>query len=624
MSKTLAEKSSARTIFLFGAAVVVIILAVFYAPFWNRSIGYKGGPPIFTAYAWMLLHGYIPYKDYYCPAPLFHTFWSAAIMALFGNHFVVLRLISVLERLSAGLILYLLFARLFSLRTAALVSIFTLIVSSMDPADGMDVYTQQSILFTLFAVLIASFSLDEGRTLKKLCFLGFLGGAFTCLSFFTKQSVGAGFTVVYPLATFLCLYKLRGRSVASTYLLSYVLGWFFIAALFFLWMFNHGAAFAFIQQAFIEGPKAKSLSTMFFRLLNENATFWYATLTAAIALLLSCIKVIRSEYVESPSGTRFRDLAYVLLIGLLALGAAHLMLMHPADECEGLTPVTFVTVFHVVARKSLMFFTLYGLIFYCIRCLNRMIRTDEFSWRIAQYSLIAALSFSDAATACLSFPFYEAMLIPGPSLFIAAVAEDLRGWKLKVFYVIWGFYISGAMLSKLNMPYSWESFREASVLDANSKSKLPQLSGYLLSDEMIRFLDTTTALVHKYSKPGETIFSYPDGALIYPLTDRPPATFSLSLNMDTTSDELLAKDAQRLLDSPPKVIVYRKIPEAELNGFEKFWRAGKPSGNRKIADSIEKLSSRYLHVGKFKVGSTRTYEFDVYAEPPSEKEQQNR
>lgn len=595
-----------------GALIVIGVLISFYAPYWNRSIGYKGGPPIFTAYAWMLLHDLLPYKDYYCPAPLFHNFWSAAIMQWSGDHFIALRFFSVIERLAAGLLIYILLNRLFSIRAAALTAILTIILSSMDFADGLDCYSQHAILFTLFATLAASYAVDANRSQKTIFILGAIAGFFSSLALFTKQSVGSGFTIIFPIASTACIYKMRGRLPALSLFSSYVLGWCLLTALFFGWMYQHGIASDFIRQAYIDGPKAKSLSTFILRLINDNKMFWYAVVIAVFGLVVTWKKFRRSELSDAIPLTSYRELLAIFFIGLASTMLAQVFVQTAASHATTV-PDFLVTVLHSGCRKALIFYTFYGLIVYCSLSLRHLFK-PECSWRVAQYSLIAAVSLSDSATVCLSYPFYEVMLIPGASLAIAAVSENLKGWKGLTLLAIWVWLIFGALTSRLYIPYSFEGYCESPVLEANRKSRLPQLDGFLLPKDMVEFLDNTVELIHKNSKPNETVFSYPDGALIYPLSDRRPATFSMSLNMDTTSDEMMEKDAQRLLDNPPKVIVYSKIAADDLLIYEKIWRQGKPSGNRKVMEAVEKLAPGYKKVGEFEWGLGK-YHFYVYAAP---------
>lgn len=69
--------------------------------------------------------------------------------------------------------------------------------------------------------------------------------------------------------------------------------------------------------------------------------------------------------------------------------------------------------------------------------------------------------------------------------------------------------------------------------------------------------------------------------------------------MDTTTNALAEKDAQIILDHPPKVLIYYQSSEATMRTLEQRWRKGKPSGNRKIDAVCHELASRYRLVKQF-------------------------
>jgi len=77
---------------------------------------------------------------------------------------------------------------------------------------------------------------------------------------------------------------------------------------------------------------------------------------------------------------------------------------------------------------------------------------------------------------------------------------------------------------------------------------------------MVRFLDETVSVVAKQTGPGDTIFTYPEMGLLYPLTGRQPPTWAGSHNIDVINDAFARDEAEKLKRARPAVIVYYVSP----------------------------------------------------------------
>ena len=108
-----------------------------------------------------------------------------------------------------------------------------------------------------------------------------------------------------------------------------------------------------------------------------------------------------------------------------------------------------------------------------------------------------------------------------------------------------------------------------------------------------RLVDGVSHIVASNTTPADTIFTFPEMAIFYSLTDRNWPTQTASHNVDVVNDALAKEEAARLLANPPKVIIYLPKTEAESLNEEAVWRNGHRMGQRDIAAAIETLAKNY-------------------------------
>jgi hypothetical protein len=220
------------------------------------------------------------------------------------------------------------------------------------------------------------------------------------------------------------------------------------------------------------------------------------------------------------------------------------------------------------------------------------------SRRRIQVGLLAALGFSAAYSLSISWPAFEVMLFPALALVIArAVAAAPRGQGRPQLRLV----ASAACLAlvvavserKARHPQAFMYWEEPPIVSAEKRSSLDELAGFVLSPDTVEFYESTTRLIREHSREGERIFAYPTFPEFYQLADRMPATFAVSHFPDVCPDWVAIEDAQRILRSPPPVIVFERLPESFYAEQEYQFRGGRPSGNRAILRALETLKPRY-------------------------------
>lgn len=595
-----AAQSSALAMLLAGATLVATSLVSFFLLYWNHCVSYRGGAGLFIGWSWMINHGYLPYRDFFCHAPVFYLLRGSALLALFDNQFIAVRACGLVERALVGVLIFLILSRLFPKKVAALPTIVTVVAGSCDCADPLDVYTQEALLFSVCSIAcgVAVFSKKvlHSANARRLILLAMLSGVAAGLSLFTKQTIGLACVLAAPVAVSLCLWRLESITRARQFFLFYLAGLAICIGAFVAWLAANGILYHFLIQAFVTGPaaKASNLGDFVWRFVDRNAQVSYSVFMA-LAILAGCWRKLRRSYPEqltSPLPERIVDLLSPAAVTAAALALGTYFGYHAS------TISTNFLLLGGVLRNVCIVATLYGLFALCALYSIRLWRGTIDSWQ-AQAFVFASIAFADTFMVCLSFPFYEAMIIPGLALLLAMVCSKLSRTGALVF-ALFAFVIIGAGATlKLRLPYYFEDFLESPVDVATKTMQTPQMAGYVLPANMADFLDETTKIIQQNSKPDDLIYVYPEGALFYPLAERRCSTFSMGHNMDTVADSLSEKDANLLLAHPPKVLVYYRTSEAKMAELEQLWRLGKPSGNRALMKTCEELGRRFRLVKKF-------------------------
>ncbi len=213
------------------------------------------------------------------------------------------------------------------------------------------------------------------------------------------------------------------------------------------------------------------------------------------------------------------------------------------------------------------------------------------------------VSFACGYGMAVSWPMVEYMAFPALGVILAAISArrpDLtrppyRGCAIAVVATI----LFATVFQKVNTPFFWGGWTEPPPWSSTTRSKLPQLDGFILSKHTADFYDEVTDLIRKHSRPDETILVYPHMPGFYALGERRPATRSLAHWFDTCPDGLALADAERIREKPPAVIVAMVLPEKQIAFEERMFRDGQPSGQRVLWHTIEELTKNYDEVGEF-------------------------
>ena len=588
---------------LTGALAVTSVTLSFFLLFWNRFAGLRSGCGTYCGgTAW--LAGSLPYRDYFAPTTPLTAAKAAAILYLFGDAPVTLRGFAVFDRTILAFLVYLWLSRLFRPTIAAAAAIVTIIVSAGDASDPLSSYNHDTILAAIASGLVANFALNRIRSNGTLAMLGVCSGFLAGVCFGMKQTIGLGATVAIPAIVAVCLLRLEGIKKASIFLAAFALGWAALAGVLLLWLSHLGALKQFFEDVFKKGPAAKAshlsdFAIRYVRVAGEQAP---AVILAVAALAFSLPALRRSSLKTGTGYEPTNRMAWIFVAGAISVGLG--IYVSYTNFAQLLWFLSKFTIYLTFGACTLL------ILYYAGRLL-----LDRLSRREAQLLLLAGVSFVVAFMLSLSWPSFEAMVIPGLGL-VTAAALDGSGMKGKRFiYAICAILIISETGRKLQRPFGFSDLAEPSIHAPATRSNLAELRGLVLPVDVVRFVDGTARIVkEKATSPNDTIFTYPELGLFYFVTKKRAPTLSYSHNIDVASDDFARSEAARLLVGRPAVLIYYREPEEFLRADELAWRNGKRSGQRDLIAAVETLAKEYSLEATFDLApdNTRMY---VYVRP---------
>ena len=575
-------------------AVLVLLTLLFFLSFFNRFAGLRSGNGEFTTGLWFL-QGKLPFRDYFSATPPLNTLKSALLLRLFGPCLIVSRAAGVAERVLLALLLFRWLQRLFAEPYAFAGALATIIVSAGDRTDPIASYNHDAILWAMLSGLAASHLLDAVKT-RLILQWSFLAGACAALSLATKQTVGLGAMVAVPLAVAALLLNARRPRPAALWLSGFSAGAALPLLLLAAWMHRLHMLRAFLDMAFLKGPAAKAghLTDFVRRELMIAGENWLFVALALLATALSARALLRSARRSQPAGensqTLFATLSLAFAVSILA---------------AELLAFSRLGVFYNVSKAAVYFvFLVTGVQFAAYALLSLRV---ELTTRQRQLALFATVSFFIAFFLSLSWPAFEAMTLPGLGLLIAAILEGAAPRSRPWVYAAAASLIFFQVREKLALPFAFEGLNEPPVREQRQPSPLPALRGLRLAPQLNDFLQHSVQTIQAHSRPGDTLFTYPEMSLLYPLAGRDFPTFAASHNVDVVSDTLARDEAARLLANPPAFVLYRRLTPEESRREDDHWRFGRPSGQHTLVRAVEQLVAGYRTAGVYDVGDpTRT------------------
>jgi hypothetical protein len=607
------NKVRSKRMVITGGVLAMVLTLIFFSLFFNRFSGLRSGAGEYVG-GFTLVHGSVPFRDYFATSPPLNQFKSGILLSLFGEKLIVSRAAGVIERSLIALLLYFWLLRFCRPAQAVVAAFATLVISTTDLADPIASYNHDAIFFAMISGYLAGFVLNRNRSTRSILWIGVAAGIAAALSFLTKQTIGLGATVAVPLVVAALVWRMQTFHRAITWLVAFIVGVVIPVGALFIWLARLGSLKVFLVAIFIKGPAAKSQhggGDFLSRAIRAGQIAPRPMVLAICAALIGVWLLIRSQRrnLEQEDDSQRWEMPATALFGIIAIALGAILSYRHWGEAHKSWPsnMIFVTIVAVVVLLLLGTWQL----------LKGTLTEHQ-----AQVYLMAAVSFNIAFMLSLSFPIFAPMLLPGVGLIIAgSIAGSRRLGRLAVYAIVLLVCVDAVRL-KLELPFGFGNFTDGPVSAATVRSDQASLSGILLPAETVRLVDSVAHIVASNTTPADTIFTYPEMALFYSLTDRRWPTATASHNVDVVNDAMAKEEAARLLANPPKVIIYLPETEQELLNQEAVWRNGHRMGQRDIIAAIETLAKGYRLAGVYPTFPSNQ-DLRVYVRPDSPAEAAN-
>jgi hypothetical protein len=572
-------------------AVLIFLPLVFFVCFFNRFAGLYSGDGEYTSGV-VFLRGVVPYRDYFSIAPPFNLLKSAMLLKTFGVALMVSRSAGVVERLLIAVVLFSWLTKIFRPTYVLVACVATVILSAADLTDPVASYNHDCILLVMLSGLAASAVLSQWDGKARFCAFSALSGIFAALSLLTKQTIGLGEVLAILVVVAILLFKLDSASRALMWCGMFLCGCALPLAGLVMYLHHLGAFHSFFQMLFVSGPAAKAghPSDFLTREIQVALGSWRWLGFGILALVLTASAVLRAIHSkgddERPNAMKcLRYATYVLFVGIVVIGGAKLWALGHHDALQN-------------SLRTLVYYTIVLLTLLVVGFVTEIFRPGM-SVRQAQCILFCVVSWVVTLTLSLSWPAFEAMLLPGFGFLVAAALQGARPHHRKYIYIVLATAVFLAARAKLDVPFAFIPGHEERVSFATTVSVQPQMRGMRLPADARDFLDGTIALIQDRTKSNDTIFTFPEMSLIYALADRRPPTWSWSHNIDVVNDRFAREEAGRLRERPPAVIIYCPPSEASLLLEERAWRQGERSSQRDLIDVVESIARGYELRGSY-------------------------
>jgi hypothetical protein len=583
-----------------GAGIVVAVTFGFFLLFFNRFSGVRAVNGSGLAGS-LILSGRMPYRDWFSPTPPLFALENALMTWLFGTALIVQRIVGVFERALMAVVLYLWLARLFRSSSAAFGAIVAIVVSAGDVADPISSYHHDVILWAIFAGLFASVCLEwsSNRTASAAAFLS---GISAGLCFCDYQTIGLGITVGVPVLVMASLWKTRGVRLAGRFAAWFCVGWAVPTGAISYWLHRHGVLEMCVREIFIKGPSAKAGNSMDFivRWIGVTLGAPYLRTGFFIAIVLLILVLKRLFYpvrLRSEPERDTRLLVFVTVLSVVSIGAG--VVAAYAGLAPWMAIVKTPIYFTLLACGLLTVAFSMGFVFGELTDLQR------------QFWLLGTVGFVCAFMLSLSWPAWEAMVIPGIGFLVAAVL-DLPSRRVRAAgYLASAFLLFSLIVWKMCVPFEFDGWIDPPVMSANTTPSLPELWGFRLPQPDVAMLESAARIIRQHSTPEDLIFTYPSMPIFYAISHRWWPGFAEDHNMDVCSDDIARADAARVLKARPAVIIYYRHTPKSLKSGEVLWRHGKKSGQRDIIAAVETLVKQYRLAASYQIPPAKV-ELDIY------------
>jgi hypothetical protein len=563
---------------IFPLAAIILLGWLMWA-IYNRYFPIQEG--WMQYYALITNKGGLPYKDFYYftqPIPLFI---SQGILK-FGNDFILYRYYGMIERTISILAIYYLLSKHFSPTSTFIAVVASAFMYQSFKIDVLYNYFQTTQLFFLLSLIC----LQRSSGSKHAWLYDFLVGLLASLAFFSKQSSGL---LVALFLLFMMVWNLSVKSFVMR-VLCFLFGWGIPTSGILFWLIKNHIFYDYLNQVFGGVSSKGSLVDILFALwVRNSALMYYSVVLLGLLILFLLWKYKKFDInIITRSPSELSQYNYFLLfifpafmIGGFILGA-NLQIKY------------FINLLESHYLSFWLYFTFFLITIAAIVIGLRWISRKKLPFSKSLSELVLA-SFIWTYSAGLSGQLEIYATLLGTALVLAFLLDRVQvKWKHYYFFLISTscLVVLLCVTGKTQIPLSWWGWMEYGHSE-NVTSAIPALKGFRLSTATVGIYDQIYIDIMNNTNSSDYVYTFPFIPFFNYVTGRVQPTFSPVHYFDVCPDYIAVLDAAKLLENPPRMIIYMEIPEPVFRFHELSFRNGQPSGQRSLVAAINDIIEKY-------------------------------
>ncbi len=630
---------------IFGG-ILAIIMLLYASIYFNNTFPFSEGWNV--NYAELLLHGKLPYRDFYYYLPPLNIAIDVILWKLSFGYLFIYRLWWLFQRIVIFELIYFLLARYFKPAVAFAATAFGSVLSTAAVYDLFGDYNQTQVLLSVLLIYCVIGFWQAAKSFAKYKNLAF-SGILIALMFLNKQTVFLATCLVYFAALTLCCYLKKDKSYFK-YIMWVAIGFCAVAIPVAILMLATGTLVPFIEQVFLEtSGKGGLLSILFSKvfknlfnavplitvlgmlLILKNGNSGKKTVfkpTQLFCLLLIILFVICQGCVFNLLNSigvtiRFQVITVGGAIPLFAAVAMRLMHKGPKMlrsnrgilSCVILWCVIFLFGGYLVdfpkgkvmvnlhSNSSIFHFTegaFYEIIFLAVLAslasrLYKSIKADNNRNNYLLWVNVGAFSlmYTSVMASPGEFPYYGTMIaVPLTLCELFSLVNKDKLLQLAVrscAFVLCAVMSFSCIAQKYANSYAWWGCSMLPKSEKTASINISALRGFKFSEEMKKTYQKITTLIKKYSDEDDTIYGFPYLKIFNVLTDNYNfETFVPVMFYDVTADKYARIETKLLKENLPDILLLQEIPDC-MESHERSFRNGKKLEQRKTWEFFEEI-----------------------------------
>ncbi len=567
-----------------GICLFILIFHLFY---YNKFL-----PPLdgwFHVLAKQIELGQIPYKDFSFCLPPFYLYKINLINGLFGDFFINMRIYGIFERCVICSLLFLSLKSITSLKYAYLGTLASFMGMTSVSYDLISSPVQSSVLCSVVVLFLWCKSIKTKITPKYYLYI-FLIGFFCFCSTQYKQTTGL--LLSFASLVLSCLLVSKDCKSKFIRIVTFLSGFILPAGIFYAILYKMGILSLYFHQLFIDAVGEKGgFVKIFIGLFNNNYSSGFFVNLLAFFGVLFYIKLIENKQKDcweyKTVETTPKELILYILLSVFAVILSYITINQDFIRFNLYNTVLNITKF--LASTSFIVVFIMG-----IFSLIKIFKNKEKTCQNQLILIYSGLSFGMLFASGMSI-FFDVNVTIIATGFLIALAYNYKlpykNVKDAIISVLVFVFIYLVVVNKYPMPYDWWGWSSESIRKSKVKvEQIQKFKHFTLNPIEAKVLNDANKLSQeKLSEPNDYLYSFPNVPLVHLLLPKKLDNISPFPHIDVYSDERAVKEAQYILNNPPKVIFYLKQTKKYWEMHEKYFRANNYAGQRKIDENINIL-----------------------------------